>query len=434
MSQEKNQTPEQLGSALKLHAAAGRGRRWRRWIFLLVLAAGGLLALTRWQEQDPAALVQYKTVTARQGTLVITVDATGNLEPTNQVEVGSEQSGIVSSVLVDINDEVEVNQVLAQLDDTKMKAQIAQARASLESSKAKVLSCKATVAETRSNLARLKELSQISTQRAVSQQDLDTAQAALDRAIADQAQAQASVNQAEATLSSYETDLSKMTIRSPINGVVLTRSIDPGQTVAASFQAPELFLLAEDLSKMQLNVDVDEAEVGLVEPGQEATFTVDAYSERTFPARIDRVSYGSTTTDNVVTYETVLDVDNAELMLRPGMTATATITVKKIENTLLVPNEALRFSPPIQTQQAEQGGSLLSKLIPRPPRTPAKPKAKVEGAKGSPKQATVWTLQGGQLTPVQVTLGLSDGNHTQVTQGELTDGTELVVDTLKAQP
>ena len=430
MSNGKPDPASSLEAALALHGRS-RWRRWLFWIVLLALVAGTAFALMRRNGKQQQATVQYKTQEATRGNLVVTVTATGNLEPINQVEVGSEQSGIVKVVNVDYNDTVKVGQVLAQLDTTKIKAQIEQARATLASAKAQVLSAQATVTESRNELGRLNELRKISTSKAVSQHDLDTAQAALDRAIASEEQAEALVKQNEAALSADETDLSKMTIVSPINGVVLTRSIDPGQTVAASFETPKLFVLAEDLAKMQLNVGVDEADIGMVKAGQEATFTVDAFSDRKFPATIRRVNYGSTATDNVVTYETVLDVDNANLELRPGMTATATITVKKVENAILVPNAALRFAPPEEkkTDTSASGGSLLSKILPHPPRQPAKAKTEKTNTKAQP---VVWTLKEGQLAAIPVTTGATDGSMTETLSGEVQPGTELVTDTIKA--
>lgn len=425
--------PNEVTATLKAHASRGWGWRLVRWLFTLVLLGAGGIGLIQWKSADKGPIIQYKTEPVQQGNLVVTVEATGNLEPINQVEVGSELSGIVKSVEVDYNDPVTVGQILARLDPTKINAQIQQTQATLASAKAQVLAAQATVVETRNELKRLSDLYKINGNKAVSQHDLDTAQAALDRATATEAQMKASVSQAQATLETNQTDLRKLEIHSPINGVVLTRSIDPGQTVAASFQAPVLFKLAEDLGKMQLNVDVDEAEVGVVKAGQEATFTVDAYPDREFPARIRRVNYGSKTTDNVVTYETILDVDNADLTLRPGMTATAKITVQKIENALLVPNAVLRFTPPEQPkQQAGGGGSLVSKILPHPPAPPAKTKSEPNGAK---KQPVVWKLQDNQLVPVPITTGPSDGKRTQILDGDaITSGTELVVDTVKVRP
>ncbi|MBN1868531.1 efflux RND transporter periplasmic adaptor subunit [Candidatus Sumerlaeota bacterium] len=413
----------------ELHASAGGGIRWKRWLFWIALAALGAVAVGYFRGDGKDSTVQYKTEAVRRGDIVVTVAATGNLEPTNQVEVGSEQSGIVKSVEVDANDHVKVGQVLATLDTTRLDAQILQAKASLASAKAQVLSAQATVVEQRKNFDRTAEVQRIGGGTVLSKQEVDTAQASLDRALADKIRANAAVNQAQAVLEASETDLSKTVIRSPIDGVVLTRSVDPGQTVAASLQSPTLFLLAEDLAKMSLNVAVDEADVSSVAAGQEATFTVDAYPGRRFPARIRRVSYGSVTTDGVVTYETVLDVDNTDLSLRPGMTATATITTKKIENAILVPNAALRFTPPPQEKAASSGGSLVSKILPRPPRGPAKTKTETNGAK---KQLVVWTLKDGQLVSIPVTLGSSDGTMTEIVEGEVEPGMELAVDIAKA--
>ncbi len=217
----------------------------------------------------------------------------------------------------------------------------------------------------------------------------------------------------------------KSVIRSPINGVILTRSIEPGQTVAASFQAPELFTLAEDLKQMELHVNVDEADVGKVKEGQKATFSVSAYPNRTFEARIIQARYASTTTSGVVTYETVLKVNNPDLSLRPGMTATADITVKKVENAILIPSAALRFTPPADEDTAKSSdGSLISKILPHPP-TPA-PKQQDENK----RQQRVWILKNGQLSSVSITTGSTNGGMTEVVAGDIQPGVEVVVDVI----
>ena len=267
------------------------------------------------------------------------------------MDVGSEISGIVKSVEADYNDKVKVGQVLARIDTTKYEAQATQSKAALEAAKARVLQAQATVSETRSKLAQYERVRQLSNGKVPSQTEFDAAQAAFERAKADEASATAAVAQAQATLEANQTDIAKAVIHSPIDGIVLTRSIEPGQTVAAAFQAPVLFTLAEDLTQMELHVDVDEADVGQVKEGQEATFSVDAYPNRTFSARSPRPAIGSKTVDGVVTYETVLKVDNTDLCLRPGMTATADITVKKVQDAVLVPGAALRFTPPVQSRK-----------------------------------------------------------------------------------
>jgi len=407
-------------------APATGWRRHLKWIVgLLCLGIIAAAAVAAWKVTGTANGPQYKTQEAERGSLIVTVTATGTLQPTKSVDVSSELSGIVRSVEATYNDRVKVDQILARLDTTKLESQVLQFRASLDSARGKLLQVQATVAETRASLGRLQRARELSGNRLPSQQELDTATAALARADADEAAAAAAVTQAKATLDANETDLGKAVIRSPINGVVLTRSVEPGQTVAASLQAPVLFTLAEDLAQMELHVYVDEADVGRVKEGQAATFTVDAYPGRAFQARIAQVRYGSKTVSGVVTYETVLSLDNADLSLRPGMTATAVITVQKVENRVLVPNAALRFAPSTgQTQAPASSGGLLRKILPGPP--PATPKA---SANGDAKQQRVWVLRDGQLVAIPVTVGVTDGIRTEIASGAVEPGMALVVDT-----
>lgn len=401
-------------------------RKWRLAVAALLLI--GLATLLWWQGDRPVALPSYKTEAVARGDLMVTVTATGNLAPVNQVAVGSELSGIVKSVDADYNDHVRVGQVLARLDTSKLDAQVLQSRASLEAARAKVLQTRVTVAETARNLDRLQRLLEMSQGKAVSQQDLEAAQAALDRARADQASAEATVSQTEAALKAYETDLAKTVISSPVDGVVLARSVDPGQTVAASLQAPVLFTLAEDLAKMELHVDVDEADVGQVKEGQAAVFTVDAYPGRSFPALISQVRYGSKTVDGVVTYETLLAVDNSDLSLRPGMTATASITVLERHDVLLVSNAALRFVPPVSAEDSggtQGGGNILSRLFPRPRRDRG---SKRNNRQGEKKASQLWVIREGQLVSIPVVTGPTNGIVTEITATELNVGQEVVVD------
>jgi HlyD family secretion protein len=265
----------------------------------------------------------------------------------------------------------------------------------------------------------------LSNNKVPSQADMDAQEATLARAIADDASAKASVSQAKAALATYETDISKSIIRSPINGVALTRSVEPGQTVAAAMTAPTLFTLAADLTKMELHVNVDEADVSRIQEGQKATFSVAAYPNRTFDARIVRANYGSSTTSGVVTYETVLKVDNSDLLLRPGMTATADIVVKKITNAVLIPSAALRFTPPVQEEKKSSGG-LVSSILPHPPSSGNK---QLENNTDK-KQQRVWMLKDGQLLAVAVTIGSANGGMTEVLSGDIKPGTAVVVDTV----
>ena len=421
----KSHSESEIAKTLDLGPASSRGGRWKRWLIIVLLVAGGVVVVVIRRDAGKSAATQFETQQARRGNLVVLVTATGTLQPTNTVEVGSEISGIVKSVGADYNDKVKVGQVLARIDTSKLEAQETQSKAALESAKARVLQAKATVSETSSKLAQYQRVRELSHGKVPSQSEFDAAQAAFDRAKADEASAAAAVAQAQATLEANQTDIAKAIIHSPIDGIVLTRSIEPGQTVAAAFQAPVLFTLAEDLTQMELHVDVDEADVGQVREGQDATFDVDAYTNRTFNARITQTRYGSKTVDGVVTYESVLKVDNSDLSLRPGMTATADITVKKVEDAVLVPSAALRFTPPVvtgKTKTASRG--LLGAMLPRPPMNSSKPQ---ENGTGNGKKQ-VWVLKDGQPVAVPVTLGATDGVMTEVVSGDVQPGMVVVVD------
>jgi HlyD family secretion protein len=424
----KNNEESDVAQVLEIDQSSGRKKGLKRWLIVALLVAAAVTAIVTWNRVGKSNSVQYKTQVVERGDLTVIATATGTLKPTNSVEVGSELSGTVKSVEVDYNSKVKVGQVLAKLDTSKLEAQIAQAKASLESAKAKVLQAQATVKETRAKLAQLQRVRELSNNKVPSQSELDAAEAAFERAKADEASTKAAVSQAQATLEVNETDLSKSIIRSPINGIVLTRSVEPGQTVAASFTAPVLFTLAEDLTQMELHVNVDEADIGKVQEGQEAAFSVAAYPNRTFEARITQARYGSSTTSGVVTYETVLKVNNSDLSLRPGMTATADITVKKVENAILIPSAALRFTPPVQEEKTSSTG-LVGSLLPRPPRSTSK---QGEDVSANKKQQRVWTLTDGQLSAIPVTIGSTDGRMTEVVSGDIKPGMALVVDTANA--
>jgi HlyD family secretion protein len=419
-----NETAPDTSLAESLGIEPGRRKKPRRlrplWIGLAVLVLVALAAA--WGLKGDGQTVSYKTQPVTRGDLKVTVTATGNLEPTNQVDVGSELSGIVETVDVDYNDVVQPGQVLARLDTSRLDAQLIQANAALQAAHAKVEQAQATLTQTTADLKRLDHVRELSGGQVPSQADMDAGLAAKERAAADLASARAQVAQAQGTVDGIQTDLGKTIIRSPIRGIVLKRSVEPGQTVAASLQAPVLFTLAEDLAHMELHVDVDEADVGRVAEGQKATFTVDAYPERTFPAKVTQVRYGSETVGGVVTYETVLEVDNADLSLRPGMTATADISVQSVTGALLVPNAALRFAPPAQPEAESGNRSLLSRMFPHPPR------ASRSGGNGrGPK---VWVLKDGQPAVVRVTTGASDGSRTQVLTGDLKEGAEVITDSV----
>jgi HlyD family secretion protein len=423
---DTQQAPQ--GGSLKqlLDSRSGGGGR-RRWLWLaaalLVIALAVWLVLRSGGESDAP---RYATEPVIVGTLVVKVSATGNLQPTNQVEVGSELSGIIDQVHVDINDAVKKGQVLARLDLSRLQDAVAKSRASLAAAEAQVLLAQATVAEARAALSRYRQVAELSGGKVPSQSEMDSADANLKRAEASEASARASVTQARANLQSDETNLGKASIRSPIDGVVLARQVDPGQTVAASFQAPVLFTLAEDLSKMELQVDVDEADVGQVRTGQKARFSVDAWPDRHYTAVITRVGFGSQVKDGVVSYLTVLEVDNSDLSLRPGMTGTAEIITLTRDNALLVPNAALRFTPASDAQpQKQASGNVMSFMMPRMPRQA--PKAAPKASGGTP---SVWVLREGKAVEIEVQTGASDGRQTEITGGTLEAGMEVITEAL----
>ncbi len=364
--------------------------RWYRrpalWagVLLLVLAGAGLWY---WQVRKTSnAAPTYTTQAVARGNLTLTVTANGTLQPTRAISIGSELSGTVLKVNVDVNDKIKKGQVLVELDTAKLRDQILRSRASLAAANARVAQAVATVKEARASLGRFEEVSRLSGGKVPSKAELDGSRAALDRAIADEASARANVSDAQAALSTDEINQGKASIRAPSDGVVLTRNVDPGNAVAASLQAVTLFTVAEDLTQLRLQVYVDEADVGSVAAGQKATFTVSAHPGRKYPATITRVAFGSTITDNVVTYLTHLDVDNTDLSLRPGMTATATITATQRNDVLLVPNAALRFSPADPNASAgppAASGGIVSSLVPRMPRTARRPAAAGRQHRGS---------------------------------------------------
>lgn len=428
-----NKLPDKSQDALLASInAAPKGARLggkRVWLLagaVLVVAAGAYF-LTR---DGSAETGQYITEAAAIGNLMVTASASGTLQPTTSVDVGSELSGTLASVLVQENDTVKKGQLLAQLDTAKLKDAVTRSQAAVLAAEAKVAQAQATVAETKASLARMRQVAELSGGKVPAKTELEAADAAMQRAVANDASARADVAQARAALKTDETNLSKATIRSPVDGVVLTRKVEPGNTVVAAMSTPVLFVLAEDLTKMELQVKVDEADVANVKPGQPASFTVSAWPRRQFPATIQRVGIGATTTDNVVTYKTILQVINADLALRPGMTATASIVTAQRENVLLVPNAALRFTPPAAAE-TPKGSSLISGLMPRPPgtRTTRKQPAIAAGTKQQ-----IWVVGKSGPQAVEVETGVSNGRFTEIRSGALQAGTGVITDYQEKKP
>lgn len=409
--------PVELDAVL---AAAPRPRR--RWVWslaalgILVLAAAVFVLAGSRRSSG-----RFRTEPVVRGDLTAVVSATGRLEPTNQVDVGSELSGTVTQVLADTNDTVEAGQVLARLDTTKVEQQADRSRAALESARARSAESRATREEAAANLARYEELARLSAGKMPSRTELDAFRAAKNRADAAWVGAEAAVAEAIATLRANETDLSKSVIRAPIEGIVLDRSIEPGQTVAASFQAPVLFTIAQSLEQMDLIVNVAEADVGSVKVGLRATFAVDAWPDRTFDAVVRKVKFSSTTVENVVSYQAELHVNNENLELRPGMTATAEIRVAERRSVLTIAAAALRFRPPMESAPRRRGFSLL----PRPPQGQMR-----QGQEGD---SAVWVLREDLLERVPVTTGLTDGNRIEITSGALAEGDRVVLEVVQGE-
>ena len=419
--------PIDLAAAIK---AGGPGKHTKRWIFVaLILVVGGVGAGLWWRKVANAKKQPppYATEPLKRGDITLTITATGNLVPTNEVTVGSELSGTTLEVFVDINDRVTKGQPLAKLDTGKLTQQTAATRAALASAEALVTQAEATVKESAAALARQRELLRISDGKVPSRLDLDTALAAADRAAANLLSAQAAVGEARAQLLINETDLAKAVVKSPIDGIVLTRSIEPGQTVAASFTAPQLFVIAEKLERMKLEVAIAEADIGRVAKGQPSTFTVDAWPDRAYTARVSVVSYGSDVANNVVTYEADLDVLNDDLSLRPGMTATADILVAESKNVFVVPTAALRFVPaaPNAGAAAAPKKSFVQSLILMIGRK--KTLSNDLAPKPAVADAHIWILRDRRPVALSVKLGLSDGRDTEVSGDGLVEGLAVIL-------
>ncbi|MCW1921833.1 efflux RND transporter periplasmic adaptor subunit [Luteolibacter arcticus] len=410
----------------------GRSRPIRKWILIAVgLAAVGGGAYYYFNKNGKAVTgPEYVTEPLERGEISIEITATGTLAPTNQVIVGSELSGTIAEVFVDTNDTVTKGQQLAKLDTIKLVQQTERTRATLLSAKARVAQAEATLRESVASHDRALELHKLSGGQTPSKADMDTSQATMERSQADLESAKASVAEAEANVKSNERDLEKAVIRSPVNGTILLRKLEVGQTVAASFTAPELFTIAEDLRKMELVVAVAESDIGRVDKGQAVEFEVSAWPKRTYNASVKKVFYGSTLTNNVVTYSTELEVNNDDLSLRPGMTATADIFIERKKDIFTVPDSALRFDPVAAAKlgKPEEGGrTIVQQLSPGGGRRFGRGSGAPPPGGPEKKGASVWVLQDGKPVEVKVTTGLTDGSQTEITGEGLSEGADIIV-------
>ncbi|MBI5522221.1 MAG: efflux RND transporter periplasmic adaptor subunit [Desulfarculus sp.] len=372
-------------------------------LLLLALAGGGLYLLFG----RPEAPV-YKTAKVQRGDIISTVSATGNLAAVVNVQVGTQVSGTIRKIYVDYNSPVKQGQPIAQIDPAIFEAQVEQALGNYQAALAGVQKAKVTVADTRRTLGRNRELI---AGDFIARAELDTAQTAHDSALAALLAAEAAVVQTSGALNQARTNLAYSTIRSPVDGTVVSRNVDVGQTVAASFQTPTLFNIAQDLTRMEIDTSVDEADISRVKEGQTAYFTVDSYPEIRFEGQVTQVRGAPVVSQNVVTYVVVIGVDNRELKLKPGMTANVTLEVDHRHGVLRLPTAALRFKP------KTPGGA--------PAAASGQPPAKAK----SPVARRVYVLGAdGQPTPVAVKTGIGDGNAVELTEGDLREGDEVIIE------
>ena len=344
---------------------------------------------------------KFVTEKITRGNIKSTVSSTGTVNAVTTVQVGTQVSGTIQKLFVDFNSPVKKGQLLAQIDPSILEAQVGQARANLLSARANLEKSQVMLRDTKTTLERNKTLY---AKNFIAKSDLDTSETNYLSAIAQIKVAEAQVQQAQAALDSSAINLKYTKILSPVNGTVISRNIDIGQTVAASFQTPTLFTIAQDLTKMQIDTSVDEADIGNVKAGQKAAFTVDAYPESPFTGKVSVVRNAPITVSNVVTYNAVIVVDNTGLKLKPGMTANVSIETESRQSVLRIPNAALRFKPATSAATTDQ-----------------------KGAKG-PKGSGVWILENNQPKNVKITTGISDGNYTEVTTSELTEGQLIITD------
>ncbi len=370
-------------------------RRWWFWGGLLLAIVAAVVLL-----RDRASTVQYKTMKVEEGAITATVSATGKVNAVVTVQVGSQVSGTIQKLFVDFNSPVKQGQVVAQIDPALFQAQVGQAKAKLATDQANVEKAGVMLVDAGRNLHRMEELL---AKNLVAQSDKDAAQTANDSAAAALKAAEAQVDEDRANLTLAETNLRYTTIASPVDGIVISRNVDVGQTVAASLQAPTLFTVAKDLTEMQIDTSVDEADIGKVGIGQAAEFTVDAYPDSPFQGTVHDIYNQALVVQNVVTYDAIIRVKNPDFKLKPGMTANVTVQVGRREHAVKLPNAALRYRPSKAHASAPSG--------PKPG-----------------NGAEVWVLKEGKGVAVRVTLGLSDGSFTEVVAGELQPGDQVITE------
>jgi HlyD family secretion protein len=382
------------------------------WLAGGAIAVATIATVSYYRRDVAAEAPAFVTAEVSRGDIVSTVEATGTLEAVTTVQVGSQVSGTISALYADFNSKVHKDQVIAELDSSLLQTEVEQARATVARLQADF--DRATVQAADANL-KLERAHQLFERQLIPKTDLETAESTARAADAAVKGAEAEIVQAKASLNQAQVNLSHTIIRAPIDGVVIARNVDVGQTVASSLQAPTLFIIARDLSEMQVNASVDESDIGEIAPKQNVRFRVDAYPNETFTGRVAQVRLQPVVQQNVVSYVTVIDVPNRQLKLKPGMTAAVTIETARADDVLKVPNAALRFTPRGASngaRPAQQGGY------------DAKP--------GTDNGAAVWVLVQDRPTRMPVQPGISDGRDTAILDGDLTPGTEVLTGTTSA--
>jgi HlyD family secretion protein len=370
----------------------------------ILVVAVLIIAIAAYFLRRGSTAAQYVTTTASQGEIVQAVTATGTVNPVVTVQVGSYVSGPIVQMLCDFNTQVKKGQLCAKIDPRTYQNTLDQAQANLANATAQMQKDKATLEYASVTYERDRKLI---AENVISSDTLDSAKSTHDAAVAQVEVDKAAIMQQQAAVNAAKVNLGYTSIISPVDGTVVSRNVDLGQTVAASFQTPTLFLIAQDLTKMQVDTNVSESDVGPVQAGQKAGFTVDAFPDRTFWGEVAQVRQSPITVQNVVTYDVVIAVSNPELLLKPGMTANARIVIAEREQALSVPLQALRFSPEGTTGQHPHA----------------------HGAKAQPnRKAHVWVSEGGKLRKVEVVRGLDDGNVVEIVSGDLHPGDQVVID------
>jgi HlyD family secretion protein len=392
-------------------------------ILTLFLCAG--VAFGFWRYGNNAKESPYVTTPAQRTNITQVVSSTGTLQAVVTVQVGSQVSGTIDKLHANFNSKVKAGEIVAVLNQDKFKAAVDQARANLLAAQSDLAKAKVSVADTLRTLTRNKELK---TRDLVAQSELDAAQTAYDAAVAQFEVNKARTAQAEAALNQVTVDLNNTVIRSPVDGMVISRNVDVGQTVAASLQAPTLFTIANDLSKMEVHTSVDEADVGNVWDGQEVTFTVDAFPTRRFRGTVYQVRNAPVNVQGVVTYNAVVRIDNKELLLKPGMTANVQFLVSRKDDVLTIPNMAIRFKPPDQKDEAQE--LLRQEQARAAPRVGARRTSRTGAGGGGVRRerhVRIYVLRNSKAQPVEVQLGITDGSKTEVLDGELKENEPVII-------